>query len=155
MRRAVLSDAARLCELFRRVRPLLPEAETDMEDWLEHGGALLMEDGDGRTLAALRWAEDGDGWRIDRLATLPEERSRGYGRWLMTKVEALAIRANVPTLSVELDDPSLLPYYGRMGYRQAAQGSNGTPGHAREPGAAPATTLRKRVGGVWQTKAGT
>lgn len=143
LRRAGLADAARLCALFDHVRPDEAEPEDAMEDWLEHGGALLLEDDDGRALAAVRWTEQGEGWCIDRLATLPEERRQGYGRWLMTKVEALAIRANVPTLTLRLDEPALLPYYGRMGYRAAADGS------AKRP-----VELVKRVGGTWQYKGG-
>lgn len=137
-------DAASLCRLFRRARPEEPCAEQDMRAWLEHGGALLLED-HGRLLAALRWTERADGWRVDRVASLPEERGKGYGRWLMTKVEALAIRTNIPRLTLELDDTALLPYYARMGYRPAEDAAN-------DPTEAERTTLAKRVGGVWQVQ---
>lgn len=137
-------DASRLCELFRHARPERPCSDADMRAWLEHGGALLLED-HGRLLAALRWTERHDGWRVDRVASLPEERGKGYGRWLMTKVEALAIRTNIPRLTLELDDDALLPYYARMGYRPAEGAVDGP----KDPHP---TTLVKRVGGVWQVQ---
>lgn len=142
LRPADLSDTARLVVLYNLARPeAAPETAASMADWLEHGGALLLETPDARALCALRWRETDEGWRVDRIATLPEARSQGYGRWLMTKVEALAIRANIPTLNLQLEDarPELSQYYERMGYRVVG-GDGG------------AVTLNKRVGGTWQTK---
>ncbi|MBW6456096.1 MAG: GNAT family N-acetyltransferase, partial [Trueperaceae bacterium] len=100
-------------------------------------------------LAALRWREEGAGWRVDRVATRPEARGQGYGRWLATKVEALAIRKNVPFLLLSLPwaDAGQLAYYERLGYRVSDEPSrNG----AHQP---PQRHLRKVVGGVWQRKA--
>jgi len=140
LRWAGLGDLEALCALFRAARPEEPNDEAEMAAWLEHGGAIVLEAG-GRTLAALRWREEGPGWRVDPVASLPEERSMGYGRWLMTKVEAHAIRSNIPTLTVELPSNEALPYYRRMGYRR--------PDPEGEP-----ATLVKRVGGTWQVQEG-
>ncbi|CAN5830027.1 hypothetical protein BH23DEI1_BH23DEI1_05150 [soil metagenome] len=93
----------------------------------------------------LPWREADGGWQVERVATDPSERGQGYGRWLMTKVEALAIKANVPYLWLRLpggaDDDDQLPYYARMGYV------------VQDDAVAEGLTLRKKVGGVWQTKA--
>jgi GNAT superfamily N-acetyltransferase len=141
LRRAGQEDAAALSALFREARPEGDCSERGMRTWLEHGGALLLEDR-GHLLAALRWREEAAGWRVDRVTSLPQARGQGYGRWLMTKVEALAIRSNIPTLTLELDDRELLPYYGRMGYRPDDDAA----------GEAGLLTLRKRVGGTWQVQ---
>ena len=139
LRWATLQDADRLTRLFAEARPTEPEARASMLVWLEHGGALMLEDAEGTPLCALRWREEDDGWRVDRIATLPEERGQGYGRWLMTKVEALAIRYNVPELKLTLDREELLPYYRRLGYRVDADDDDGVH-------------LSKRVGGTWQVQ---
>ena len=139
LRWATLQDVDRLVELFAEARPDDPETTAGMLGWLEQGGALLLEDGERTLLCALRWREEGAGWRVDRIATLPNQRGQGYGRWLMTKVEALAIRYNVPELMLTLDQGDLVPYYRRMGYRV-------------EEAAATAVHLRKRVGGTWQVQ---
>jgi len=146
LRWATLDDAPRLTDLWRAA---YPEDDThEVAAWLEHGGALTLEDRSGRLLAALRWREEGAGWRVDRVATRPEARGQGYGRWLATKVEALAIRKNVPFLLMSLPaaDATQLAYYERMGYRVVEEPArNGAPqGGPR--------TLRKVVGGVWQRK---
>ncbi len=140
LRWAGLRDLEALCTLFGAARPEEAIDETEMAAWLEHGGAIVLE-AEGRTLAALRWREEGAGWRVDPVASLPEERGMGYGRWLMTKVEAYAIRSNIPTLTVELPSSEALPYYRRMGYRR--------PDPEGEP-----STLVKRVGGTWQVQEG-
>ncbi len=140
LRWAGLGDLDALCALFRQARPGEANDEAEMASWLEHGGAIVLET-EGRTLAALRWREEGPGWRVDPVASLPEERGMGYGRWLMTKVEAYAIRSNIPTLTLELPSHEALPYYRRMGYRR--------PDPEGEP-----TTLVKRVGGTWQVQEG-
>ena len=136
MRTATFGDRARLDTLFDLARG---ESGHRVLPWLEQGGALLIEGEDGRALSALLWREDAGGWHLDRIATVPEARGQGFGRWLMTKVEALAIRANVPHLTLDLDDPELEWYYRRMGYR--VQGRDDE-----------VLRLHKRVGGTWQTQ---
>ncbi|MEJ2287840.1 MAG: GNAT family N-acetyltransferase, partial [Deinococcales bacterium] len=138
LRWAGLGDLEELCSLFRAARPDQGSDEAEMASWLEHGGAIVLE-ADGRALAALRWREEGTGWRVDPVASLPEERGMGYGRWLMTKVEAHAIRSNIPTLTLDLPSSETLAYYRRMGYRRP------------DPDKSP-STLVKRVGGTWQVQ---
>jgi GNAT superfamily N-acetyltransferase len=142
LRWAGLKDCSELVSLYNEARENKLETYETMTDWLEHGGGLILEDETGKMLCALRWREEGEGWQVDRIATLPEARGRSYGRWLMTKVEALAIRRNIPTLMLFLDDTrdELLYYYQRMGYQLESQ--------AKEGG-----WLTKRVGGTWQFKA--
>jgi GNAT superfamily N-acetyltransferase len=150
LRNAGAADAERLAALYARVRPGPLATATGMRAWLATGWALFVEDQDGRVLAALSWraeasggeagtSDDGwdEGWRVEAIATLPTHRGRGFGRWLMTHLEASAIRGNVPFLALRLDDPELLTYYRRLGYRQVKEGS---------------LDLRKRVGGTWQTQ---
>jgi len=110
-------------------------SQSQMRAWLTSCGVLLVEDATGKPLAAVRYKSSPEGWEVDRIATLPSERGQGYGRWLMTKLEALAIRGNVKRLTLAVQEPSLLPYYRRMGYRTDAD----------DP-----LRLSKRVGGVWQ-----
>ena len=107
------------------------------DDGLESGGVLTFKGG-AAFVCALRWRDQPYGWEVGRLATLPEYRGQGLGRWLTTRLEAGAIQHNVPELRLTLPDAQaeLLPYYARMGYR------------AREPDAP--LTLHKRVGGAWQ-----
>lgn len=136
MRSATFSDHERLQRLFDLARD---EPGHEVLNWLEQGGALLIEGEGGRAMSALCWREGDGGWQLDRIATIPEARGLGFGRWLMTKVEALAIRANIPHLTLELDDPALEPYYRRMGYRALEGGGD-------------ILRLRKRVGGTWQTQ---
>lgn len=139
LRWATSKDVPQLVVLWRTAYPDDRADALEMADWLERGGALTLQDRDGTLLAALRWRDFGDGWRVDRVATLPAARGLGYGRWLTTKVEALAIKRSVPYLELALPDPDgedQLAYYRRMGY-VPAEGSS--------------TTLRKVVGGEWQT----
>lgn len=141
LRWATLKDVGRLVALWVAAYPDDPVGDAAMAEWLEHGGALTLQDRDGKLLAALRWRDEGDGWRVDRVATRPEARGQGYGRWLTTKVEALAIKHSVPWLELALPDTDgeeQLGYYRRMGYVPA-----GGDGHR----------LRKVVGGEWQTVA--
>lgn len=137
LRWATMQDADRLVRLYAEARPRDLEAREGMLGWLEDGGALILEDAQGTPLCALRWREEDGGWRVDRIATLPSERGQGYGRWLMTKVEALAIRYNIPELKLTLERDELVPYYRRMGYRVDEERDS-------------AYHLRKRVGGTWQ-----
>lgn len=142
LRYAEFRDIHDLLELYKNA---LGKAvtEDEMMHWLEGGGALVLENAEGQMLCALRWREEGEGWRVDRVATIPEARSQGFGRWLMTKVEALAIRNNIPTLTLTLDEirDDLLHYYQRMGYNIVNQDNK-------------SIRLSKRVGGTWQRKEG-
>ena len=158
-------DAARLARLWRASRaadgrPQDGETEDEMHRWLEHGGAVLLEDESGTALCAVRWcwADDG-GWRVDPIATLEEARGRGFGRWLMTKLEALAIKRNVPTLTLDLERPDLLPYYLRLGYRRsepeaAAKEGVSNEGVSNDAPSDGSLTLVKQVGGTWQRQPG-
>ncbi len=141
LRFAEFRDVFALTELYKQARPHLRETPASVQGWLEHGGALLLENTDGKILSALRWCEIPEGWQLDRIATLPKHRTQGFGRWLMTKVEALAIRQNIASLhlSIEAEREDLLSYYGRMGYEQL--GKSGKE-----------ILLSKRVGGTWQYK---
>ncbi len=142
LRWAALGDAERLCTLWRGAYPDSDETEAAMCPWLEHGGALMLLDATGTLLAALRWRPNAHGWEVDRVATLPRHRGQGYGRWLLTKVEAAAIRANIPVLSLSLpSDASTgqLAYYARIGYLETRRDGD-------------RIDLHKRVGGTWQTK---
>lgn len=141
LRWAEFKDVADLVSLYNRARELSLETSESMTEWLEQGGGLILEDETGLMLCALRWREEAEGWQVDRIATLPEARGRSYGRWLMTKVEALAIRRNIPTLTLFLDETreDLLSYYQRMGYRLKSETADGY-------------LMSKRVGGTWQFK---
>jgi GNAT superfamily N-acetyltransferase len=142
LRSAEFKDIPELLELYQ-VALGKAESEETLTAWLERGGAFVLENAEGNMLCALRWREEGDGWRVDRVATIPEARGQGFGRWLMTKVEALAIRTNISTLTLTLDEvrDDLLAYYQRMGYSVVEQHKN-------------SVTLSKRVGGTWQRKEG-
>lgn len=133
---ATYADAGALTRLYRAAWAE-GEEETVVRGWLEDGGALTFVC-KGVFICALRWRETPYGWEVGRLATLPEYRGQGFGRWLMTRLEARAIQHNIPELQLTLNEAQteLLPYYTRMGYR------------ARSPDAP--LTLCKRVGGVWQ-----
>ncbi|TVR92947.1 MAG: N-acetyltransferase [Trueperaceae bacterium] len=142
LRWAGLRDAQRLAALRALAYPDTAADGHTVRAGLEHGGALLLEDRTGDLLAALCWRDHKDGWEVERVATLPAHRGQGYGRWLMTRVEAAAIRANVPTLTLPLPLDTTreqLAYYARMGYTEAARDDT-------------SITLHKRVGGTWQTK---
>lgn len=139
LREANAADAPGLAALYAVTRPQAKLGAGALREWLSRGRALLVEDADGRVLAALRHWEEGDGWRVEPIVTHPEHRGQGYGRWLMTMLEADAIRSNIPFLAVTLTDTTVLPYYQRLGYRPLGDDQ-------RE--------LGKRVGGVWQRTAG-
>ena len=134
---ATYADAGKLAVLYQRAWNDPAEDEKGVREWLEDGGALTYVSGQ-TFVCALRWRETPYGWEVGRLATLPDYRGQGFGRWLMTRLEALAIQHNIPELQLALNEAQadLLPYYTRMGYR------------ARNPDAP--LTLQKRVGGVWQ-----
>lgn len=140
LRLAEFRDIDKLVALYNRARDQADETPESMRTWLEQGGALVLENSAGEMLCALRWRECPEGWQLDPIATRPDARGQGYGRWLMTKVEALAIRNNIPTLSLTLREvrDELIAYYRRMGYTPDRQ-DNGVQ-------------LKKRVGGTWQYK---
>jgi GNAT superfamily N-acetyltransferase len=133
---ATYADAEALTRLYRAAWAE-GEEERVVQGWLEGGGALYFAI-DRTIVCALRWRETPYGWEVGRLATLPEYRGQGFGRWLMTRLEALAIQHNIPELQLTLgaSQAELLPYYTRMGYRACGPDAP--------------LILCKRVGGVWQ-----
>lgn len=133
VRLAGLEDAARVARLLSETSLVTSE---EVEAQLEGGGALLLEDRSGALLCALLWLETGRGWTLRQPAVLTKYHHQELDRWVLTKVEALAIQRNIPTLEMQLEDESLLPYYARMGYQRKEGG----------------TLLSKRVGGTWQYK---
>lgn len=135
LREAELSDAPSLAELYRAAKPAPETTSAAMAAYLNSGYALVVSDAYGRVLAAVRWTSDPEGWNVERVVTLATEREQGYGRWLMTKLEAMAIKGNVKSLTLEIDDREQLRYYRRMGYHPTEEGG---------------LVLSKRVGGVWQ-----
>ena len=137
LKRATYADADALAVLYQKAWDDPAENEARIAAWLEEGGALTFVC-EGIFISALRWHEASYGWEVGRLATLPEYRGQGFGRWLTTRLEALAIQHNIPELRLSLSktQTDLLPYYTRMGYR---------PKDAERP-----LELSKRVGGVWQ-----
>ena len=136
VRLAGLEDAPNVAQLLREVRDE-PTTSEEVEATLEKGGALLLESS-GTLLCALLWLETPHGWTLEQPAVAEAYRNQELDRWVLTKLEALAIQRNVPTLKMRLSDESLLPYYGRMGYRREEDGSE--------------IILGKRVGGTWQYK---
>lgn len=135
LRAATTADAPKLAALWAKARPEAGVDQANLKRWLATGRALLLEDAAGCALAALRYREEEGGWRVEPIVTDPDQRGQGYGRWLMTTLEADAIKGNVPFLALDLGEPSTLPYYRRLGYRPASDDE---------------LRLRKRVGGVWQ-----
>lgn len=135
LRDATLTDAPALAALYADARPSAGLDAASFRGWLNlHGALVVEEEGDG-IVAAIRYQEEGDGWRVEPVVTHPDHRGQGYGRWLMTRLEADAIRSNVPSLALTLTDPEVLSYYQRLGYRPAGDDE---------------LELTKRVGGVWQ-----
>lgn len=145
LRSAGLRDVPQLTQLYQQAWPEQSETQESVQAWLEQGGALVLEHAEagGCIVCAVRWREDEDGWRVDRIATLPDFRGQNFGRWLMTKVEALAIQRNIPRLVLQLDEvrEDLIHYYGRMGYRALQDDVKSDK-----------ILLTKRVGGTWQYK---
>lgn len=135
MRSAASSDAAALATLWELARPAQAPSAKELLNMLHVGRALLLEGEGGELLAALHYQEEAGGWRVTPIVTHPDHRGQGFGRWLMTTLEADAIRGNVPFLLLTLPDDTTLAYYSRLGYR--AQGDN-------------ELELSKRVGGMWQ-----
>lgn len=135
MRDATSADAGRLADLWSRARPQSGVGRAELREWLASGRALLLEGATGAVLAALRFREEDGGWRVEPIVTDPEQRGQGFGRWLMTALEAGAIRENVAFLALDVEEPTTLSYYRRLGYRPHGE-------HELQ--------LRKRVGGMWQ-----
>jgi len=135
LRDATTADAGKLAALWAKARPQVGLDAAALKRWLATGRAILVEDAGGCALAALRFRDEGAGWRVEPVVTDPAHRGQGFGRWLMTMLEADAIRANVAFLALDLEDPATLPYYQRLGYRAEGDAE---------------LCLRKRVGGVWQ-----
>ncbi len=135
MRDATSADAACLARLWAKARPEAGLKEADFREWLATGRTLMLEDAAGQALAAVRYREEEGGWRVEPIVTDPGQRGQGFGRWLMTTLEASAIRENVAFLALDVQAATTLPYYRRLGYR---------------PHTADEMKLRKRVGGMWQ-----
>ncbi len=129
LRVAGLSDTSALVKLY-------DETLLGMQQWLEHGGALLLEAATGELLGALRWRY-GDGcWWLEHPLAQPGSPQGDVKRWLLTKVEALAIVHNIPALYLEPPgDAEDARTYARLGYLPITGGR-----------------LGKQVGGTWQVK---
>lgn len=69
--------------------PALRETPQEVRDWLGewHATGLWR---DGRLLGMVRARREGDTWQIARLATVPDLRGVGVGRWLLRQAEAQA-----------------------------------------------------------------
>lgn len=138
LNRAGMADAPRLAALAG------PDAEKDgtgrsvLDDCLEYGGALWFGGDDG-PVSLLCWREVQGGWELRPVRVAPGHDHFSHSRWLMTQVEALAIRMNVPRLAMTLTEPADVDLYRRMGYE--------TEGHSAE-------RLVRRVGGTWQLRRG-
>ncbi len=135
VRLAGLGDASVVAQLLNENRDELTTLEEVVEN-LEQGGALLLEDNAGELLCVLMWLETLEGWTLQQPAVLEAYRNQELDRWVLTKLEALAIKRNIPVLKMQLDDETRLPYYKRMGYGLEED----------------SLLLSKRVGGTWQTK---
>src|SRR5690554_7985980 len=105
MRDATRADAACLAALWAKARPEARLSEADIKEWLASARALMLEDAGGRALAAVRYREEEGGWRVEPIVTDPEQRGQGFGRWLMTTLEASAIRENVAFLALDVEAP--------------------------------------------------
>ncbi len=133
VKRASLGDAPRLAGLLRtREGEQLTGAQ--LSDCIEHGGALYFEDEHG-PVSVLAWQESPAGWDLLPAGLREDQDDDGHERWLLTQVEALAIRLNVPRLSLEPLEGTDPGWYRRMGYEQES---------TRSP------RLVRKVGGTWQ-----
>ena len=138
LRLATFEDVAALTNLYQTAW-VCNESKAEVWEWLERGGTIILESKSGQLISALRWQDSNHGWQLDRVATLVEYRGQNCGRWLMTHLEALAIKQNIVSLSLTLTSKleELLPYYKRMGYIVHNEQQN-------------TCHLTKRVGGMWQ-----
>lgn len=133
--RASIADADKLAALAAGGTEA-PDAR-QLSERIEHGGALYYEADQG-PLSLISWRDVAGGWDLAECTAVEGEDVLGHTRWLMTEVEALAIRLNVPRLSVTPVDEEGAARFRRMGY---------------EPDADHSGRLSKRVGGQWQFRA--
>lgn len=132
LRLAGLSDTSALAELYRQ----RCNESGAIEQWLEQGGVLLLEAANGKLLGALRWRYGDGGWWLEQPLTPADSSQDDIKRWLLTKVEALAIVHNIPALYLEPpEDAEDARTYARLGYLPITGGR-----------------LGKQVGGTWQVK---
>lgn len=101
---------------------------------IEFGGVIYFEDDSG-PLVMLCWREAAGGWELRPVVARPGRPGTPHDRWLLTHVEALAIRHNVPFLIMQLADSADAGYFQRLGYEPEFPGSS---------------RLIRRVGGTWQ-----
>ena len=107
-----------------------------LAECIEYGGVLYYEDDHG-PLALVCWRETARGWELSPVLIRRDASDDGYGRWLLTHVEALAIKHSIPRLSLEALPTTGADYYRRLGY---------------EPEYPGARRLTRQVGGTWQLK---
>ncbi len=136
LRRAGLADAGRLAALSVQAAGRSGLSAEQMSTCIEHGGALYYEDESG-PVSMLAWQESAAGWELQPFRTSTDQDDLGHSRWLMTQVEALAIRLNIPRLCLRLGTGNNEDYYRRLGYERESADSN---------------LLVKRVGGTWQLR---
>lgn len=134
VRLADLEDAVRIAQFLSTTWDAEIGAAEVSRD-LEQGGALLLEEASGTLLCALVWREAEHGWTLQQPAVSATYRDQELDRWVLTRLEALAIQRNIPALEMQLRGEAHRPYYTRMGYRAKGEG-----------------VLSKRVGGTWQTQ---
>lgn len=108
----------------------------ELSDCIEFGGVVWYET-DGNPVAVLCWREISGGWELRPIELRDASRDTPHDRWLLTHVEALAIRHNIPSLTIQLTDLGNLDYYQRLGYEPEFPGSR---------------RLHRRVGGTWQLR---
>ncbi len=111
----------------------------ELSDCIEFGGVVWYETG-GSPVTVLCWREISGGWELKPIEPRDASPDTPYGRWLLTHVEALAIRHNIPSLTIQLTDQGNLDYYQRLGYEPEFPGSR---------------RLLRRVGGTWQLRQAT
>lgn len=133
LHRAAPGDVKRLAAFSSAADALSAE---QLSDCIEFGGVVYYEDEAG-PLALLCWREAAGGWELSPVIMRGGQAGTPHDRWLLTHVEALAIRHNVPFLMMQLTDPTDLGYWRRLGY---------------EPEYPGASRLVRRVGGTWQLR---
>lgn len=146
VREARLRDAPAIAELYEQSWPEREVDEETIRGWLEHGGALMLEDDEGRAVSVLCWTEKPYGWQLDPLAIRADYREHGLERWLMTKAEALAIQDSVASLHLHFGKKYVgesyddwLTFYRRLGYQVSEENEVDAEVH-----------LSKQIGGTWQ-----
>jgi GNAT superfamily N-acetyltransferase len=103
--------------------------ESVREDLAAGGGALAWLDA--TPVGCLRLVSELDSLHVRRVAVLPEHQGRGIGRALMAWAEREAAGRGQAAVSVgvRLALPGNLAFYGRLGYRAAAEHAH--PGYER------------------------